>query len=389
MTDTLSDIFAALASPERWANAEKSWRRTEKTLTGYTAHKFKTYSVARTYEQTRLDDRDKVAWDMRRCGKVLEFAREKTTGKMHLVSGYFCDHRLCPLCSFKRSVKNFLQIEKVITQPDFRKKRWVFLTFTVRNCSGAELSDTIDRLHNAFRKMTASTTTIFRQRFLGWYRCTEITYNASENTYHPHIHVLACVDQYYFSKKNDKYMTLDELEALWKKFLNKATRKEYRAELMRGGHRGQHLGIRRYRSAGKYPPVNYTPSCKIEAVKDGLRGVAEVAKYTLKDADYINRPDVLEVLTRALEGKRCTAFGGLMRTVHQRLGLTDAEDDILDDTPDLREAYRSDPAFALYILNWNAGAKCYDIVKREADDGDGAGRKTITLTDEALKFGFG
>lgn len=313
-----------------------------KCVSDYTITKERSREVAKTYLETDLIDGRRLFERMSSCGNYLEFMRNIETGETHLVGGMFCRLRLCPMCAFRRSLKTFANISAIVLQPEYKELQWIFITLTVENCTGDELSDTIDRIHSAFARMTASKSTLFRQTYRGWYRSLEVTYNEEEDTYHPHLHMLACVDNDYFHSK--RFMKTEDMVQHWKKFLNKAKKKD----------------------GSEYDEITYDPVCWIEAVYgNSKKEIAEVSKYTVKPVSYEDKPKVLETLTRALHRKRCTALGGIMKETSRRLKLEDAEDSVLDGNMGFREQLKSSPQWVTEILRWNSGAKCYELQEQE------------------------
>lgn len=398
MSDILNYLLKDLSNEKRWEHLRKTTEETNRQLSSYTENKRLTSRTAMTYLNTSLLEKDRLAHELRRCGNVLKFGREKATGRLRLLNGYFCQKRLCALCSYRRSLKNFSQISQIIEQPEFKGMQWVFITLTMPNVKAEELHDAIIRMHSAMNKMTSTKTSAFCRAFRGWFRCTEITYNKESDTYHPHIHILACCDSDYFSKNNKHYFDNTdghcELNKLWGKFLNKAEHKVI-DKLVKIGDKSEHLALTK--KSEKFTPIDwnsinkelnrnvekghekYAPFCQIQSIqtKDHKKYVvspdriAEVSKYTVKPVEYIDNPKVLETYTKALTGTRCTAFGGLMLKVHKRLAMSDAEDDVFDDNVEtLRDKIMNDPEWSIYLLRWNAGAKVYDIEARRDSRGN-------------------
>ena len=139
----------------------------------------------------------------------------------------FCRHRLCPTCNWRKSLKLFSQMKEVSARllQDFPGARYLFLTLTVKNCSGAELAQTIDKMNFGFKllvnagktnasakavkrtfwgtqkpwksstmqkrpsrpKCTPSGKILHRARPKGWQR------EPNYGMYHPHFHVLLMV----------------------------------------------------------------------------------------------------------------------------------------------------------------------------------------------------
>src|SRR5690606_12341063 len=101
----------------------------------------------------------------------------------------FCRVRLCPMCAWRRSLVIAHQIKAVAHEAVKRQSmRWLFLTLTIRNCTGDDLIDTISHLMKSWRRL--SQRKLFSDVVVGWFRSLEITRNLLDDTYHPHFHVL-------------------------------------------------------------------------------------------------------------------------------------------------------------------------------------------------------
>lgn len=259
------------------------------------------------------------------------FYRVGADGKKHLDSGNFCRVRLCPLCSWRRALKLFVQVNQVVSaiQSD-KPKAYLLLTLTVRNCAAGDLAATIDHMMESWNRMVK-----YKEfgAVKGWYRGLEITHNVnvlseSYDTFHPHFHVLLAVNKTYFTSR--EYVTQERWKEIWA------------------------LAAR----------LDYDPQVDIRKVKgDTARAVSEVAKYTVKDADYIIPEDwdltvkTVSVLDAALANRRFAAFGGLMKDWHKRLHLDDLEDGDLvrvDGEPDFPET-----DYSLMSFYWYAGYRQY------------------------------
>ena len=75
----------------------------------------------------------------RMCATVLQFKKD-TEQKRKLHQAYFCQLRLCPVCNWRRSLKIFSQVSKIIQAIEQdREHAYIFLTLTQKNVSGEEL----------------------------------------------------------------------------------------------------------------------------------------------------------------------------------------------------------------------------------------------------------
>jgi plasmid rolling circle replication initiator protein Rep len=238
---------------------------------------------------------------LRECASFLQYSVQKDTGKKKLKTANFCRVRLCPICTWRRSLKIFSQVTKIMDELKKDKEYgYVFLTLTVKNICSDELRTTIDDMMEAWRRLIGYKK--FEGAVKGWIRTLEITHNVnplstSYDTFHPHFHVILCVNKSYF--KNKTYITQAEFTEYWKK------------------------------AAG----LNYDPIVDVRRIKGNTaKAVAEVSKYAVKDKDFIVPDDwdltvdTVRILDKTLHKRRLVAFGGLIKKMHKKLQLDDIED---------------------------------------------------------------
>lgn len=264
------------------------------------------------------------------CGDFLTFEVD-SAGKKRLKSGNFCRVRLCPLCSWRRSLKIFKQMTAIMSAAAPIGMEYLLLTLTVKNCVGSELNEQIKAMMSAFSR--------FRKRkqvesvAKAWYRALEITYNPKTQEYHPHFHCIIGVNPSYF-KDTKVYLSQAKWTEIWQKSMR----------------------------------LNYTPICDVRKIKgDTAKAVAETAKYTVKESDYLLEDkdmtvDVVRTLDEALDSKRLVAYGGIFKELHKKLNLDDAVDGDLvrvGDEEKLSEDEKHEIAFA-----WSAGLKNYYKIER-------------------------
>lgn len=272
---------------------------------------------------------DKKSKRVRFCGSALEFLKNIETGEKKLKTADFCRERLCPMCQWRKSMKVFHQVSKVMDRAQTQHLSLVpvFLTLTLRNCSGAELSATLDTVFQGWYQLTKHRK--IKRIVQGWFRALEITYNREEDTFHPHIHSILLVEKSYF--KGDDYMQTTDWVQMWRTALK----------------------------------LDYDPICDIRKVKTAKgkhKAVAEVAKYTLKDSEFVTDDDELtdtlvKVLSTSLRGRRLFAFGGLLKLIAKEIGIEElAEGDLVHiDEENIRE----DIATVLEVYRWNFGLANY------------------------------
>lgn len=295
--------------------------------------KVKTLALAESYERLGM----KKAYRVRDCGSFLEFKRF-ADGTLKLNGANFCKVRLCPMCSWRRELKIFAQTSKVMDKAlELKDYRFIFLTLTCKNVEGTELSSTLDTLFHSFDKMFRRA--IVKKSIKGWFRALEVTHNLDEtskdyDTYHPHFHIILMVNKRYF-KDTEIYITQEKWTSLWKESLQ----------------------------------VDYTPIVDVRAFKTRTKrqiskSLAETAKYTVKDNDYILADNeemtdsAVMVLDEALANRRLVAYGGELKRIHKELNLDDVEDgDLINTGAD--EELREDVDFVMEHYQWHIGYRQY------------------------------
>jgi len=294
-----------------------------------------------------------------------------------LFEANFCRDRLCPMCSWRRTYKIFGQVSRIMDciGSDYE---FIFLTLTVPNCSGSDLARVIDDMEYAFNHRLLRNTR-FKAAVCGYFKALEITHNTDlyrckvvktkngkkrkivitdENgiplsnpnydTYHPHFHIILAVKKSYFNGKN--YIKHDEWLEMW-------------------------------RTATKNPNITQVDVRKVKAkseIAEGEQGVksldsavAEAAKYSVKDSDFLGKYDASGELVKpfpfefmdntvfwlsgALYGRRLCSFGGCFSDVRKKLKLDDIEYGDLVVTSDGSEL-RADVAYMIRTYSWSCGA---------------------------------
>lgn len=242
------------------------------------------------------------------------------------------------MCSWRRELKIFAQTSKVMDKAlELKDYRFIFLTLTCKNVEGIELSSTLDILFHSFDKMFRRA--IVKKSIKGWFRALEVTHNLDEtsefyDTYHPHFHIILMVNKSYFNMP-ELYISQEKWTSLWQESLQ----------------------------------ADYTPRVDIRAFKVGTKkqvskSLAETAKYTVKDNDYIleNNEEMTDsavmVLDKALSNRRLIAFGGELKKIHKELNLDDAENgDLINTGAD--EELREDIDFVIEHYQWHIGLHQY------------------------------
>lgn len=219
------------------------------------------------------------------------------------IYGTFCRERICPMCQRRLSLKTYAQLQNVVNK--LNGNNFLLLTLTVKNCTGAELRQTISSMNKAFSKLWRE---LLSTSCLGCFRALEVTYNSDRDDYHPHFHAILSVDDYYFS--TFKYMNVENLIASWRTCWN---------------HSGEGWA-------------------DIRPIKNIESGVAEVAKYAVKPFDIKDDEltiEMLDTLYTALKGRRLTQTYG------------DIKEALKEAKTDYKATIKRDPRDCSDWVHWN------------------------------------
>lgn len=232
------------------------------------------------------------------CGSYLEF--DKITND--LVYAFFCRDRLCPMCSWRKSIKLFSHLSKILDLlPD--NQRYIFITLTVRNCDSKDLSRVLDSMLSGWEYFYKGSDKRSPLPVLGCFRNLEITINPLDFTCHPHIHCLCPVSDDY-----DKDISQNDICLRWQNALK----------------------------------LDYKPICDIRYVNnDPDRSfLPEVTKYVCKCSDFLKSCDseLVYNVALALRNRRLYSFNGILWKLNKDLNGIDLESVELTD----RAAVRND-----------------------------------------------
>jgi len=223
------------------------------------------------------------------CGTILTFA-ECENGHKRLRNANFCDQRICPMCTWRRSLK--LAVEAIHTiskaHAEDPKLRFVYLVFTQKNVPGDQLKDEITKMLHAWKKLRdRKEMTIVK----GWMRTIEVTRNEKTGMWHPHMNVILAVPGGYFSGR--EYVKQARWRELWQEVMG----------------------------------LDYLPQVNVQAVKmvpseggeaPSPKAALELAKYCVKDNDLVGETvektkERLEVLVPALHHRKLIDSSGCLK----------------------------------------------------------------------------
>ena len=281
----------------------------------------------------------KKAHNVKQCGSVLEF-KPTEEGYLKLYKTWFCKSKLCPVCNWRRAMKNSYQAQRVIEEvvKEKPKARWLFLTLSTKNAiDGETLEQSLKHLTKAFDRLSRYKKV--SKNLVGFLRSTEVTVNKNDGSYNQHMHVLLCVEIAYFRKK-ENYITQKEWVDLWQKALQ----------------------------------VDYRPVANIKAIKPNQKGdkdiqaaIKETSKYSVKSSDFLTsnqekNQEIVKDLEQGLYRKRMLSYGGLLKQKHKILNLDDSEDGNLINTSDEKTTEEEQKAHSIMTI-WNYQKQNYYIKK--------------------------
>ena len=294
----------------------------------YEEHKIYTYKIIdllkNDYSFRDFGSSDRRYFDMLNCGTSLHFMNSDDV--WYLVGANFCRQRICPMCQYRKAIKTFVQMSKVV---DYLKDdyRFLHLVLTVPNVTyGDELMMTIKELYKGYNKMMKYKDC--KAVVKGAMRCLEISYNYDNDTFHPHLHCLIAVNPSYFND-GKKYIKYDKWRELWSRAMGS----------------------------------DVLLQVSVRAIKEGdYKGVAEVCKYCVKPLNLDKGTDmqntrVLLTLWHTLKGVRFVQRYGCIKDAFRLLNLDN------DDNIDGEVCIDDTDKGSVYHFEWNAYQRKYIKVR--------------------------
>lgn len=301
-------------------NYTPSMQSLQDELSGKFAPKKEMSSVLSVvYSMLEFDSRSERVSE---CGSFLEFRVSSEDVKLQHAN--FCKDRLCPMCNWRRSLKIFSQVSKVMDS--MAEYEFIFLTLTVKNCAAADLPKTVDVLLSGWRYLYNKNKE-FKSVICGTFRSLEVTRNKKNGTYHPHLHCILAVKPSYFK---EGYITQRRWSELWANACD----------------------------------LDYNPVVYVQKVKNTGKGITgalvEAIKYSVKGSDMLDKYDLkksaenVSAFLSALSGRRLCGWTGIFSKLRKQLNLDDPEDGDLVHTSD--DTLREDVAFMIVRYSWRCGA---------------------------------
>jgi len=264
-------------------------------------HKKQQNEVINLYSSFSL----KKVEQLENCATFLEFGlyTNEEEYKKKLERSNFCKDRFCPMCNWRRSRKLGIQNYKVLKQIEQDKKvRYIFTTFTIKNCKVEDLKETIQHMNKSFKRMVQ--TKRFKNSVIGFIKTLEVPFQKNDSSMvHPHFHCLFVVPTSYFKSTSNLYIKQTEWKEMWKKSLR----------------------------------IDYEPSVDVRIIKsnkksnDPIAGVvAETIKYPLKSISLKNvLPEHFKIMVKQIKGLRLISYGGIIKEYRDKLFNNDKEEDLI------------------------------------------------------------
>jgi plasmid rolling circle replication initiator protein Rep len=215
--------------------------------------------------------------------------------------------------------KAYKVLPKIVST--YSTHRWLFATFTVKNCEIEKLRDTLAHMNKGFNRM------VERKVFpaAGWLRAMEVT-RGKNGQAHPHFHCLLMVPPDYFSRG---YIKQAEWVGLWR-------------DCMR---------------------LDYSPLVDIKALRigqDPLTLVPELLKYCVKEGDLTADREWFIELTQQLHKMRAIATGGVLKEYLRE--LEQEPEDLIGEGEDEEEK-----DYERLLFGWRTNKKRYKQVTKMTD----------------------
>lgn len=276
------------------------------------------YWFSKVLEQEELYNYSRKVFNrgerLKNCLDYWQWKKYKKNKVLDLQKVNRCNNnRFCPNCRAFEISKFIHHFGQVYKEQIYDKYNPYLLTLTVPNVEGKQLSETITRLYDSFKRFFQAFNQDIGQgkkgykdrliTFVGGLRVLEITYNSKTNMFHPHLHCIILSEEYccelfkkqyqgeysYKRKRHNMYSELDlHLQKVWYMCYNKLR-----------------LSKKNYDSLeDKY---------LVDIKELNENGIYEVIKYTFKDTDAQNNKYVFKNLVIALENRRIRqGFGVLL-----------------------------------------------------------------------------
>jgi len=242
----------------------------------YQSKKIKNEDLIKYVTKHMSESNLNLVWN---CGTFLSFFADEKIKVRKINKSNFCKNRFCPMCAWRQAKKDALKISVMLKYiQEEMGYEFIFLTLTAPNVKADKLNDEIKRYNNSFKNLMRSKEVSKISK--GYIRKLEVTYNQERDDYHPHFHIIVCVNSSYFKSRD--YLSKKKWLELWQKHM-------------------------------KDKSITQVDIRKMNTSDDN--SIAEVAKYGAKDSDYMVNQKVFDTFYKALKGKQIITYGDIFKDV--------------------------------------------------------------------------
>lgn len=249
----------------------------------------------------------KRAERMSECSNTISIKLCPDCGRYEITKAMLCRDRLCPVCSWRLSLKRYSEMTNVCKEiiTKYPDNQWSFMTLTVQNCEPGKLDEVLNKMAEAFNRMRQRK--IYKEDILGWARTVEVTFNKEDNTLHPHYHVLI----------------------IWNKNVDVLHQGARLLNHWIASVRDLIVSIKAQHIEDIYGGNNVVDLADLDVTK----AVLETFKYTQKTSQVLNMPtSIFYQFAQNIARKRTVSYGGLIKKQMQLLHY-----DINDEVPEKME----------------------------------------------------
>ena len=268
----------------------------------------------------------KRGYRMVECSTELNFNYCPECGETHITKTNLCRDRLCPVCSWRLSLKRYRVMLQMLEMIDVTQYDAAFLTLTVRNCQAADLAATVKAMSRAFSNITKLK--IWRP-VLGFAKSVEVTFNDSTRTMHPHLHILLLME-----KGSYNHQLMPAVKDAWQHQLQ----------------------------------ISYRPIIDLREVRDYNDGqditaaVLETFKYAVKSKDLEEMPmKEFKLFAQQINGLRLISFGGVLKVIKSMIAA-DLEN-LTEEEKEVISCKNCGSELQQRLYKWSFGQAYYQLLK--------------------------
>lgn len=320
-------IMSKKRIPQTEENVNGKECKEKSTLENWKEKKDAAVRISEKMKKAKLMKRSKA---MKECSTIL-IKRVCECGNTHIQTANLCRDRLCPICSWRLSIKryaNMLHIMDFVNSNSEQHYNYYFLTLTIRNCRITSLNETVKDMSSAWNRLLQRK--LWKECICGFARSVEVTYNYDRKNFHPHFHIIVAV-------KEGTSIGLNEIRKAWKEVLRI-----------------------------KYNPITdfrkiYHKKQTDKNEKDITPAILETFKYSVKSKEVENMPlNAFRALAEQISSLRLISFGGIFKEAKRILGLE--FETITEEEISIRKDYcsRCGTQMQEVILRWAFDSKTYD-----------------------------